>query len=80
MDTFDCFRSNIEKDLSESVFLLRSDPKVQKNNIFATGFSNGEFWVGYLTGTSKVSAEISQYGVRKVNCFTVRFSYAPANF
>ena len=67
MDTFDRFRQAIEKDLSEIVFLIRSDPKVQKDNIFATGFSNGGFWVCYLTGTSKVSAGVSHFGVWKAN-------------
>jgi dienelactone hydrolase len=67
METFDSFREAIEKDLSEIVFLMRNDPKVQKDNIFATGFSNGGFWVGYLTGTSKVSAGVSHFGVWKAN-------------
>ena len=67
MDTFDRFREDIEKDLSEVVDLMSNDPKVQKENIFATGFSNGGFWVGYLTGSSKVSAGVSHYGVWKAN-------------
>ena len=67
MDTFDHFREDIEKDLSEIVGLMTNDPKVQKENIFATGFSNGGFWVSYLTGTSKVSAGVSHYGVWKAN-------------
>jgi len=67
MDTFDHFREDIEKDLSEIVGLMTNDPKVQKENIFATGFSNGGFWVSDLTGTSKVSAGVSHYGVWKAN-------------
>ena len=67
MDTFDRFREDIEKDLSEVVGLMSNDPKVQKENIFATGFSNGGFWVGYLTGSSKVSAGVAHYGVWKAN-------------
>ena len=67
MDTFDRFREHIEKDLSEIVDLMVNDPKVQKANIFATGFSNGGFWVSYLTGTSKVSAGVSHYGVWQAN-------------
>ena len=39
METFDRFREDIEKDLSEIVDLMKNDPKVQKKNIFATGFS-----------------------------------------
>ena len=67
METFDRFREDIEKDLSEIVDLMKNDPKVQNKNIFATGFSNGGFWVGYLTGSSKVSAGVAHYGVWKAN-------------
>ena len=67
MDTFDRFREDIEKDLSAVVGLMRNDPKVQKENIFASGFSNGGFWVSYLTGSSKVSAGVTHYGVWKAN-------------
>jgi dienelactone hydrolase len=67
MDTFNRFREDIEKDLSEVVRLMHNDPKVQKENIFATGFSNGGFWVAYLTGSSTVSAGVSHYGVWKAN-------------
>ena len=67
MDTFDHFREHIEKDLSEIVDLMVNNSKIQKANIFATGFSNGGFWVSYLTGTSKVSAGVSHYGVWKAN-------------
>ena len=67
METFDRYREDIEKDLSEVVGLMSNDPKVQKENIFATGFSNGGFWVGYLTGSSKVSAGVAHYGVWKAN-------------
>jgi len=67
MDTFDRFREDIEKDLSEVVDLIKKDPKVNIKNIFATGFSNGGFWVCYLTGNAKVSAGVSHYGVWKAN-------------
>jgi carboxymethylenebutenolidase len=67
MKTFDRFREDIEKDLSVIVDVMKNDPKVQKKNIFATGFSNGGFWVGYLTGSSKVSAGVAHYGVWKAN-------------
>ena len=67
METFDRFREDIEKDLSEIVDLMKNDSKVQNKNIFATGFSNGGFWVGYLTGSSKVSAGVAHYGVWKAN-------------
>ena len=67
METFDRYREDIEKELSEVVALMKNDPKIQAQNIFATGFSNGGFWVGYLTGHSKVSAGVSHYGVWKAN-------------
>ena len=67
METFDRFREDIEKDLSEIVTLMKKDPKVQGKNVFATGFSNGGFWVSYLTGSSKVSAGVAHYGVWKAN-------------
>lgn len=67
MDTFDRFREDIEKDLSEIVDLIKKDPKVDTKNVFATGFSNGGFWVCYLTGSAKVSAGVSHYGVWKAN-------------
>jgi carboxymethylenebutenolidase len=67
MQTFDRFREDIEKDLSKIVALMKKDPKVQEKNVFATGFSNGGFWVSYLTGSSKVSAGVSHYGVWKAN-------------
>jgi dienelactone hydrolase len=67
MDTFDLYRENIEKELSQIIDLMRNDPKVEKRNIFAVGFSNGGFWACYLTGSSKVSAGVSHYGVWKAN-------------
>lgn len=67
MDTFTTYRENIEQELSEIVDLMKSDPKVNKKNIFAVGFSNGGFWVCYLTGTAKVNAGVAHYGVWKAN-------------
>ena len=67
MDTFDRYREEIEKDLSEIVDLMKTDPKVDAQNIFATGFSNGGFWVCYLTGSTKVNAGVAHYGVWKAN-------------
>ena len=46
---------------------MENDTKINKKNVFAVGFSNGGFWVGYLTGSSKVNAGVSHYGVWKAN-------------
>jgi dienelactone hydrolase len=46
---------------------MKNDPKINKKNLFAVGFSNGGFWVGYLTGNSEVNAGVSYYGVWKEN-------------
>ena len=67
METFSTYRECIEKELSEVVDLMKYDPKINKNNIFAVGFSNGGFWVAYLTGSSQVNAGVSHYGVWKAN-------------
>ena len=67
MKTFSTYRKNIEKELSEIVDLMKNDPKIKKKNLFAVGFSNGGFWVGYLTGNAEVNAGVSHYGVWKAN-------------
>lgn len=67
METFSTYRKNIEGELTEIVDLMKNDTKINKKNIFAVGFSNGGFWVGYLTGSAKVNAGVSHYGVWKAN-------------
>jgi len=67
MKTFSTYRENIEAELTEIVDLMKNDTKIDKRNVFAVGFSNGGFWVGYLTGSSKVNAGVSYYGVWKAN-------------
>ena len=67
METFSTYRENIEEELTEIVDLMKNDPKINKKNVFAVGFSNGGFWVAYLTGSSKVNAGVSHYGVWKAN-------------
>ena len=63
MDTFDKYRKDIEKDLAAIIELMKNDPKIDSNNIFAIGFSNGGFWAGYLAGKGLVTAGSSHYGV-----------------
>ena len=67
METFSTYRENIEKELTEIINIMKEDKKIQKKNIFSVGFSNGGFWVCYLTGTSEVTAGVSHYGVWKAN-------------
>ena len=61
--TFTQFRKNIEQELLEIVELVKKDPKVNPNNVFAVGFSNGGFWATYLSSTGKINAASSHYGV-----------------
>ena len=67
METFSTYREDIEQELSEIVDLMKNDPKVDKYKIFAVGFSNGGFWVCYLTGKAMVNAGVAHYGVWKAN-------------
>lgn len=68
MDTFNKYRKKIEIDLSKIIKLIKSDPKIDSNNIFAIGFSNGGFWATFLAGKGLVTAGSSHYGVWKA-CF-----------
>ena len=61
--TFTQFRKNIEQELLEIVELVKKDPKVNPNNVFAVGFSNGGFWATFLSSTGKINAASSHYGV-----------------
>jgi len=67
METFSTYRESIEHELSEIVSLMKNDTKLDKNNIFAVGFSNGGFWVCYLAGSNQINAGVSHYGVWKAN-------------
>ena len=65
METFSTYRTAIERELDEIVELAKTDPKVQKENVFAVGFSNGGYWATYLAGQKRVRAAASHYGVWK---------------
>ena len=67
METFDEYREPIEKELLEIVALMKKDPKIDKNNIFSAGYSNGGFWACFLAGKGVVNAGASHYGVWKAN-------------
>ena len=65
--TFHKFRKPIEKGLSGVVRAMKEDPKIDNNNIFAVGYSNGGFWVCYLAGTGQINAGVSHFGVWLTN-------------
>ena len=67
MDTWDKFREPIERGLTGVVKSMRDDPKIDDDNIFAVGYSNGGFWVCYLAGTGQINAGVSHFGVWKAN-------------
>ena len=67
MDTFDKFREVIERGLTGVIKAMKDDPKIDNNNLFAVGYSNGGFWVCYLAGTGQVNAGVSHFGVWKAN-------------
>jgi len=64
-DTWTTFRTQIEDDLLEIIQLMKRDPKVDPNNIFAVGFSNGGYWASFLAAKRHVNAGSSHYGVWK---------------
>ena len=61
--TWTTFRKPIENELTELVEVIKRDPKIDKKNIFAVGFSNGGYWATYLAGSKQVNAASSHYGV-----------------
>ena len=67
MDTFEKFREPIERGLTGVIKSMRDDPKIDNDNIFAVGYSNGGFWVCYLAGTGQINAGVSHFGVWKAN-------------
>ena len=67
MDTFEKFRKPIEHGLTGVIKSMREDPKIDNDNIFAVGYSNGGFWVCYLAGTGQINAGVSHFGVWKAN-------------
>ena len=63
--TWSTYKEPIENDLSQLVKVMKSDPKVDAQNVFAIGFSNGGYWATYLAGSAQVNAAASHYGVWK---------------
>jgi len=64
-DTWTKYRKDIERELIEIVEIMRADPKINKVNIFAVGFSNGGYWATFLAAQNHVNAGASHYGVWK---------------
>ena len=59
MDTFDKYREDIEKELVAIIALMKADPKIDKKNIFAVGFSNGGLWASFMAGKANGNAAAS---------------------
>ena len=80
IDTFHKFREPIEKGLTGIVEKMKEDPKVDNDNIFAVGYSNGGFWACYLAGTGQVNAGVSQFGVWLTNFGTGNLAIHPVGY
>jgi len=64
--TWSTYREPIENELTQLIQVMKEDPKIDGENLFAIGFSNGGFWATYLAGTSQVNAASSHYGVWRI--------------
>ena len=62
-ETWTTYRKQIEAELIEIINVIKNDPKVDKRNIFAVGFSNGGYWASFLAARKHVNAGASHYGV-----------------
>jgi dienelactone hydrolase len=66
---FDAFkekRIDIEKKLTEFVTFLKTQEKVDGENLFAVGLSAGGFFTAFLACDRQVNAGITHYGVWRV--------------
>jgi dienelactone hydrolase len=62
-ETWTVYRTDIERELTEIVQLMKEDPRIDPKNIFAVGYSNGGYWAAYLAAKGIVNAGVSHYGV-----------------
>ena len=62
-ETWTTYREPIEKELSQIVKIMKHDKRINPNNIFALGHSNGGYWAAYLAATNQVNAGASHFGV-----------------
>ena len=62
-ETWTVHRTVIENELTEIVQLMKNDPKIDAENVFSVGYSNGGYWAAYLAATGKVKAGVTYYGV-----------------
>ena len=60
-------REEIQKDLEKLVSLIKKDPNVQKENVFAAGYSAGGFFVCFLAHKKLINSGVSLYGVWRAN-------------
>jgi dienelactone hydrolase len=64
-ETWTKYKEPIEKELVQIVDLMKKDIKVDNQNIFAVGYSNGGYWASFLAAKNYVNAGVSYYGVWK---------------
>lgn len=62
-ETWTTYRMAIEAELLELIEVIKKNPKADKKNIFAVGFSNGGYWASFLAARKHVNAGASHYGV-----------------
>lgn len=63
--TWTTYREPIEQELTQLLEIIKQDPRVDADNIFAVGQSNGGYWASYLAATQQVNAGASHFGVWK---------------
>ena len=67
MTGFKEHREEIQKDLEELISQIIKDPKIQKQNPFAAGYSAGGFFGCFLANKKLINSGVSLYGVWKAN-------------
>lgn len=65
MTGFKEHREEIQKDLEELISQIKKDSKIQKQNLFAAGYSAGDFFVCFLANKKLINSEVSLYGLSK---------------
>ena len=67
MTGFNEHREEIQKDLEELNSQIKKDPKIQKHNLFAAGYSAGGFFVCFLANKKLINSGVSLCGIWKAN-------------
>ena len=60
-------REEIQKDLEGLISQIKKDSKIQKQSLFAAGYSAGGFFVCFLANKKHINSGVSLYGVWKAN-------------